>query len=243
MDDILKIVMLSFPIYVTDIVANSTEHRTTLTDIRSQHDGPLMNGTAFSRPPPSNRDTAPTSNLAHPGDPTRHHQNTLTIPAIKSYPPYSAPYETPTYLPQFGIGSYSEYVGPSPSFGSGRIPNYSETYPQTFPSNPFSANISPVGSNYWSDSRSHSFPNPYQSYSYNKLSATYDSLNKSTFLRNNAYHQDNLGRPPFDSGRSFYRGTHENIQGKNLLLSEIFLHFFLKEIIQSPIAPSVALWT
>jgi hypothetical protein len=137
------------------------------------------------------------------------------VPPVKPYQPYNNTFDRPTYLPQFGIGSYTDYVGvnPPPPFTNARFSNYSETYNQGFPATHFGSNISPVGGNYWTDGRSHhTLSDPYQSYNYNKLNATYDSLNKTTLLRNNAY-QETINRQGFDSARSYYRSAHENIQG------------------------------
>ena len=134
---------------------------------------------------------------------------------MKPYQPYNNSFDRPTYLPQFGLTSYPDYVAHNSTFPNSRLTNYPETYSQTFPSNPFSSNLSSVGSNYWPDGRGgHSFTDPYQhyNYNYNKLNATYDTLNKTTLLRNNAY-QDTINRQALEPSRPYYRGPHDNLQG------------------------------
>ena len=190
---------------------NFSENKSSISDLHTTPECGYINGTAFSRPVPSSKESRPLSN-ADQSDTPRTAQNHLSVPQLKTYQPYNnTAYDRPTYLPQFGIGSYSDYVGSNASFGAGRLTNYSESYPQTFPASPFSTNISSVGGNYWTDGRSHhSFSDPYQPY--NKLAATYDPLNKNSFLRNASY-QDSFNRPAFDTSRTLYRSTHDNMQG------------------------------
>lgn len=170
------------------------------------------NGTAFTRPQPTNNKDIHVSDVSSDNNTQRSHNGTIAVAPVKPYQPYSS-FERPTYLPQFGIGSYTDYVGVNPPFSTGRFSNYSDNYTQAFPSAHFGSNISPVGGNYWTDGRTHhSFSDPYQSYNYNKLNATYESLNKTAILRNNAY-QESINRQALDSARTYYRGTHDNIQG------------------------------
>lgn len=181
------------------------------------HLGDSSSTTAFSRPfSVSNKDSGLTNSNTN-GDthsiPLRPQNGAISVPPVKPYQPYNNSFDRPTYLPQFGISSYPDYVGHNATFGNGRLANYSEAYSQTFPSNPFTSNLSTVGGNYWSDGRgSHTFSDPYQHYNYNKLNATYDSLHKTTLLRNNAY-QDSINRQALDSSRTYYRSPHENLQG------------------------------
>ncbi|KAH3883428.1 hypothetical protein DPMN_007383 [Dreissena polymorpha] len=186
----------------------------------------MPSNTAFIRPLPtttnsktmSDHDSSRSDLIVHAQQNIRPHNGAISVPPMKPYQPYNNTFDRPTYLPQFGISSYPDYMSHNPSFGSSRIPNYSEAYSQTFSSNPFTSNITSnlpsVGGNYWSDARStHSFSDPYQHYNYNKLNATYDSLNKTALLRNNAY-QDSISRQAFDSSiSSYYRSPHDNLQG------------------------------
>ena len=172
------------------------------------------NMTAFTRPVPTVRESQHTS-MTGTADSALLNQSGTALPNLKSYQSYSANvYDKPTYLPQFGINSYSDYS--NPPLG-GRLPSYSDSFAPSFSSNPFSANISPVNSAYWSDSRGHhAYTDSYSAYNYNKLSAQYENLNKSTIFRNNVY-QDTINRQAaFDTTRSYYRNPHE--QGKTLLL-------------------------
>lgn len=184
-------------------------------DMNSMVSETAHNSTAFSRPLPSNKESHPLETSEHESQ--RSQNNTLSINPVKPYPPYNS-FDKPTYLPQFGLSSYPDYVGVNAPFSNGRLTNYSDSYTQAFPSSHFGSNISPVGSNYWTDGRvHHTFSDPYPSYNYNynKLNATYDSLNKTTLLRNNAY-QESINRQAFESpisGRSYYRGAHDNLQG------------------------------
>lgn len=195
-------------------VSSERLENASLNPIDDEH---LSNVTAFSRPlPASNKDLVlvPVNNSSEIS-PHKPQNNTISVPPVKPYQPYNSSFDRPTYLPQFGIGSYTDYVGVNTPFSNGRFSNYTDTYTQAFQSNPFSTNISPVGGNYWTDGRTHhhSFSDPYQSYNYNKLNATYDSLNKTTLLRNNAY-QESINRQAFDPARSYYRSPHDNIQGR-----------------------------
>lgn len=175
--------------------------------------------------PTNNKDLLLPDNSSENNPAQRSQSGTISVPPVKPYQPYNNTFDRPTYLPQFGIGSYTDYVGVNPPFSTGRFTNYSENYSQTFPSTHFGTNLSPVSGNYWTDGRTHhSFSDPYQSYNYNKLNATYDSLNKTTILRNNAY-QESINRQAFDPARSYYRSPHENLQG-----NYIFLKYFLKPI-------------
>ena len=183
----------------TDIPSNKDDNH--LSDVNSQ-----ANITAFTRPAPAGREVQHTQ--IGGTDTTSHlNQTSITLPHLKSYQTYSTnSYDRPTYLPQFGINSYSDYS--NPPLG-GRLPSYSDSFAQ-ISSNPFSANISPVNSAYWSDNRGHhTYTDTYPAYNYNKLSAQYENLNKNTIFRNNVYQESLNRQAAFDTTRSYYRGPHE----------------------------------
>ena len=178
------------------------------------------NTTAFSRPTPATRE-AQQPQIGTVDSTTHLNQTNIPLPPLKSYQSYNAnSYDRPTYLPQFGISSYSDYS--NPPLG-GRLPSYSDSFSQTFSSNPFSA-ISPASSAYWSDSRGHhGYTDPYPAYNYNKLSAQYENLNKSTIFRNNVYQESLNRQTAFDTARPYYRSSHENLQG----MAEITRTFYV----------------
>lgn len=173
-----------------------------------------LNGTAFSRPAPSNnRDQ---NSFVISDDPCRSgfHHSTLPLSPLKNFSSFNTGhYERSSYLPQYGINSYNDYMNSSGSLGAAsRVQGYADSHVQSFSSVPLNGGMHQGGS-YWSDSRTHpSLHDPYNPYTYNKLHSSYESFNKSSFLRSGTY-QDPFNRSAFDTSRSYYRGPHDNFQG------------------------------
>ena len=209
-----------FPILIvrSHFVTDTTNDQDGPSAIRSNNYAPdicpMTNTTAFTRPTPATREAQ--QPLISGLDATTHvNQTNIPMSSLRSYQGYnSGSYDRPTYLPQFGI-NYSDYS--NPSLG-GRLPTYSDSFSQTFPSNPFSA-LSPSNSAYWPESRGHhTYTDPYHGYNYNKLSAQYENLNKSTILRNNVYQESLNRQAALDTTMPYYRTTHDNLQGKVVVL-------------------------
>ncbi|KAL3842713.1 hypothetical protein ACJMK2_020701 [Sinanodonta woodiana] len=172
-----------------------------------------LNGTAFSRPAPSNNraNNDHFSLNLNPEDSVRSGGlgQGLQLSPLKPFQAYNnSSYDRPTYIPQ--LGSYSDYVNSGPSLAPPRISTYPET--QTISSVGLSSNLSQVNGNYWSDNRGHhSFSDHYSPYAFNKMSATYDGYNKSSFLSRGPYH-DSMNKSAFDASRGYYRSSHDNFQ-------------------------------
>ncbi|XP_052799431.1 DNA-binding protein RFX6-like [Mya arenaria] len=205
--------------------------RTQESNFNSTPTDSLSTSTAFSRPVHTSHKDMLQSGTCQVGNYSqniRPQNGAISVPPLKPYQPYNNTFERPTYLPQFGIGSYPDYIGHGAAFGSGRIPNYTDSYTQPFSTTPFpsnlSSNLSSVSGSYWTDGRpTHSFNDPYQHY--NKLNPTYDTFNKTSLLRNNAY-QDTIARSTFEPPRPYYRSPHDNFQvGPSLQMSSYGANF------------------
>ncbi|XP_041366889.1 DNA-binding protein RFX6-like [Gigantopelta aegis] len=181
-----------------------------------------VSGTAFSRPPPSN--PARDLSLNYPAESGRSGcpVSSLPLPPIKHYSTSfnNGSYDRPSYLSQLGVNPYSDYVTNNSSLTVSRMQPFSDSHvlPQTFSSGPFSANVSPVGGTYWTDSRTlTSFTaDPYSQYGYNSLSTSYDNYKKNTLIRGGVY-PDSYSRPAFDTSRGYYPRTHDNLQVGNTI--------------------------
>ena len=181
-----------------------------------------MNGTAFTRPQPSVPREHCSIPLSDEACRTNFGHAPLPLSPLKHYSSINGgSFDRPTYLPQYGINSYTDLMSASNSFSTPRgVQSYSDAHVQSFQSIPFSSSVPQTGS-YWSDSRGHpSLHDPYTPYSYNKFHSTYDSYNKGSLLRSTPY-QDAINRSAFDSSRPYYR-SHDNFQGTCFVLAVNF---------------------
>ena len=180
-----------------------------------------VSGTAFSRPPPSNpvRDVT----LNYPAASGRSGvSDALPLAAMKHYSAFTnGSFDRPSYLSQLGMNTYSDYVTTNNSL---RMQTFSDTQvrSQPFSTGPFTANLNPAGSTYWTDSRTLTpFPaDPYGQYGYSSIGASYDGYKKNSLMRGGVY-SDSYNRPAFETSRGYYTRAHDNLQGE--LETQIYL--------------------
>ncbi|XP_048242629.1 DNA-binding protein RFX6-like [Haliotis rufescens] len=175
-----------------------------------------LNGTAFSRPTPSA--VARETSFALHEDATRGNFNHASLPLspIKHYSSFNGTsYDRPSYLPQFGLNSYSDYVTHNNAFTSTRVQTYpdSHAHAQTFPSVPIASGLAHSPGSYWSESRTHPAftTDPYGQYNYNNIAPAYDSYKKGSLIRGSVY-QESFNRSAFDSARGYYSRPQDNFQ-------------------------------
>ncbi|XP_064601308.1 DNA-binding protein RFX6-like [Liolophura sinensis] len=169
-------------------------------------------GTAFSRPIiPGDRQSMASS---FPEDSNRGvmHHNHVSFSPVKLANPSSS--ERGHYFPSFGLNSY-EFVSPNNSFSSTRVPALADSHhvhSQGFGAVSFGGAMAPVTGPYWTESRQHpSLGDPYNAYTYNKFSPSYENYNKPSLIRNSSY-GDALNRSAFESSRGCYSRPHDSFQ-------------------------------
>lgn len=172
------------------------------------------NGTAFSRPVIRSDRQSMASSFPEDNDRGLMPPNHSSFSPVKLTNPSSS--DRGHYFPSFGINSY-EFMSPGNSFSSGRVSALADSHhvhSQGFGTVSFTGGMAPVTGPYWTEPRQHpALGDPYNAYTYNKFSPSYETYNKSSLIRNSSY-GDALNRSAFETSRGYYSRPHDSFQGK-----------------------------